>query len=145
VPVLVYDDVGKAIEWLCDALEFVERFRYGAEDHPNGALLAVGDGSVLLSSSRVGQSPDWEDRAVLRAPGSEQVSHSICVHVEDVDRLYQRVKLRNAHTFCAPKTHPFGERQFTVKDLGGHRWTFTQSVADVAVEDWGGRMARSIK
>ena len=67
----------------------------------------------------------------------------MCVHVEDVDRLYQRVKERGAHTFCAPETHPFGERQFTVEDIGGHRWTFTQSVADVTPEDWGGKSANN--
>ena len=31
VPVLVYEDVGKAIEWLCETFGFVERFRYGPE------------------------------------------------------------------------------------------------------------------
>jgi hypothetical protein len=27
---------------------------------------------------------------------------------------------------------------YTVEDLGGHRWTLCQSIADVAPEDWGG-------
>jgi hypothetical protein len=30
------------------------------------------------------------------------------------------------------------ERQYTAEDLGGHRWTFAQSIADVAPEEWGG-------
>jgi hypothetical protein len=25
---------------------------------------------------------------------------------------------------------PFGERQYTAQDLGGHRWTFSQSIAE---------------
>jgi uncharacterized glyoxalase superfamily protein PhnB len=40
------------------------------------------------------------------------------------------------------ETYPFGERQYTVDDPGGHRWTFTQSVADVAPEEWGGQLPR---
>src|SRR5262249_36199594 len=111
VPVLVYEDVGRAIEWLCATFGFLERFRYGPEGSPAGAQLAVGDGSVFLTSPRVGQSPQWTDRAVFRAPRSDEVTHTVCVQVEDVDRLYQRVKERGAHTFCAPETHAFAERQ----------------------------------
>jgi uncharacterized glyoxalase superfamily protein PhnB len=38
----------------------------------------------------------------------------------------------------APKDYPYGERQYTAEDLGGHHWTFSQSIADLAPEDWGG-------
>ncbi len=143
VPVLVYDDVGRAIQWLCETFGFVERFRYGPEGSPAGAQLGVGGGSVFLTSPRIGQSPKWTDRAVFRAPRPDEVTHSVCVHVEDVDGLYQRIRQRDARILCAPETHPFGERQFTVEDIDGHRWTFTQSVADVAPEDWGGRSANN--
>ena len=34
-----------------------------------------------------------------------------------------------------------GERGYTAEDLGGHRWTFSQSIADVAPESWGGTTA----
>jgi hypothetical protein len=37
---------------------------------------------------------------------------------------------------------PFGERVYTVEDLAGHRWTFSQSIADVAPEQWGATIAR---
>jgi hypothetical protein len=38
----------------------------------------------------------------------------------------------------AGRRYPYGERQYTAEDLAGHRWTFTQAIADVAPEDWGG-------
>jgi uncharacterized glyoxalase superfamily protein PhnB len=142
VPVLVYDDVGRAIKWLCETFGFVERFQYGSEGSPSGAQLAVGDGSVFLTSSRLGQSPNWTDQAVLRTPRLNEITHGVCVHIEDVDSLYQCIKQSDARIFSAPETHPFGERQFTVEDIGGHRWTFTQSVANIAPEDWGGRSAK---
>ena len=37
-----------------------------------------------------------------------------------------------------PADLPFGERQYTAVDLAGHHWTFTQSIADVSPEQWGG-------
>jgi hypothetical protein len=29
-------------------------------------------------------------------------------------------------------------RQYEVEDIGGHRWTFSQTIAEVASEQWGG-------
>ncbi len=42
-----------------------------------------------------------------------------------------------------PTDMPFGERQYTVEDPWGHRWTFSQSIADVAPEVWGARQPDS--
>ncbi len=35
-----------------------------------------------------------------------------------------------------PGNKEFGERQYSVEDFAGNRWAFTQSVADVAPEEW---------
>ena len=37
-----------------------------------------------------------------------------------------------------PTDFPYGERQYSVEDPGGHRWTFSQSIADVDPRTWGG-------
>ena len=37
-----------------------------------------------------------------------------------------------------PADYSYGERQYSVLDPAGHLWTFTQSVADVTPETWGG-------
>ncbi len=29
-------------------------------------------------------------------------------------------------------------RQYEAEDLAGHRWTFSETLADVAPEEWGG-------
>jgi uncharacterized glyoxalase superfamily protein PhnB len=36
-----------------------------------------------------------------------------------------------------PVDHPFGERQYVVRDIGGHRWTFSQTLADTHPNEWG--------
>lgn len=140
-PSLVYEDVGTAINWLCETFGFVERFRYGPEGNLAGAQLAVGEGAVFLVGPRQGQSPGWGDQATFRPPRSGEVTHDVNVQVVDVDSHFEQTRRSGAHILSAPETYPFGERQYTVEDLGGHRWTFTQSVADVAPEDWGGRSA----
>jgi uncharacterized glyoxalase superfamily protein PhnB len=139
VPILIYEDVGKAIDWLCDAFGFREVLRWGPEASPT-AQLAVGEGAIFVSGPRVGHGS--ADRLAFRSPRGDELNQLVMVHVEDVDRHHERAKERGARTLLPPKTHPFGERQYSALDLGGHLWTFTQSVADVAPEDWGGRLPK---
>ena len=65
-------------------------------------------------------------------------AHSVMVRVDDVDRHHERAKERGARILRPPTDYPYGERQYTAEDLGGHGWTFSQSIADVAPEEWGG-------
>ena len=37
-----------------------------------------------------------------------------------------------------PVEHMYGEKQYNAEDPFGHRWDFTQTVKDVAPEEWGG-------
>jgi uncharacterized glyoxalase superfamily protein PhnB len=57
-----------------------------------------------------------------------------------VDAHHLRAVAHGARVIDEPTTHPFGERQYTAVDPGGHSWTFSQSVADVAPAEWGGSL-----
>lgn len=63
---------------------------------------------------------------------------SVMVRVVDVDAHHARVAALGIAIVRLPQTYPYGERHYTVIDCGGHAWTFSQSAADVAPEDWGG-------
>ena len=139
VPRLIYEDVSKAIDWLCDAFGFVEILRWGPADSPT-AQLAVGEGAIFVSGPRVGHGS--ADRLAFRPPRPHELSHSVMVHVEDVDRHYEHARQRGARILLPLETYRFGERQYSAQDLGGHLWTFTQSVADVAPEEWGATPAK---
>lgn len=39
-----------------------------------------------------------------------------------------------------PTSFEYGERQCSVEDLAGHRWTFSQTLDDVDPADWGGEL-----
>ena len=133
VPILVYEDVGRAIEWLCDVFGFTERLRAGA---PGGSVahaqLDVAECTVMLG----------RQGAEYRPPRPNEVSQYVTVHVDDVDRHFEHARRRGARIVKAPANMPFGERQYTAEDIGGHRWTFSQSVADVEPEAWGATPAR---
>jgi uncharacterized glyoxalase superfamily protein PhnB len=133
IPVLVYEDVAEAIEWLCDTFGFTERWRVGER----GAQLAIGDGAVIVSERRILPSSASSDQTVLRPPRRGEVSHTIIVRVEDLDAHYRQARAAGARILRPPEDFPFGERQYSAEDLEGHRWTFSQSIADVAPEDWG--------
>jgi uncharacterized glyoxalase superfamily protein PhnB len=138
VPTLVYADVAAAIDWLCGAFAFTERYRYGPAGRPVGGLLLVGDGGVMLTVARVGQGfREAPDSAELRPPRPSETTHVVSVRVDDVDAHHEQARAFGARILQPPTDYPFGERQYTAEDLGGHRWTFTQSIADIAPEDWG--------
>jgi uncharacterized glyoxalase superfamily protein PhnB len=133
VPILVYEDVGKAIEWLCGTFGFRERLRAAS---PGGSVshaqLDIAEGAVILG----------RQGGEFRPPRPNEVSQFLHVHVDDVDRHFENARQRGARILKTPTDMPFGERQYTVEDLGGHRWTFSQSIADVALEEWGATPAR---
>ena len=133
VPILVYEDVGKAIDWLCGTFGFKERLRAEAPgDSVAHAQLDIAEGAVMLG----------RQGAEFRPPRANEVSQYVHVHVEDVDAHFEHTRQCGARILKPLADMPFGERQYTVEDLGGHRWTFSQSIADVAPEEWGATPAR---
>jgi uncharacterized glyoxalase superfamily protein PhnB len=124
IPELAYPDVGEAVDWLCDAFGFTLRLRIGN----HRAQLNVGDGAMVVTEQRGGDGP----------ASKLELRHSVMVRVQDVDRHYEHARRRGARIARPPANYPYGGRQYTAGELAGHRWTFSQSIADVAPEDWGG-------
>ena len=99
IPTLYYEDVSKAIDWLCGAFSFTERFRYGPPTSIGGAQLLAGDGIVMLSKARVGQSPAGGDDLALKPPPDGEVSVIVSVHVDNVDRI-SSTRSNSGHESC---------------------------------------------
>lgn len=142
VPTLIYDDLARAIDWLCGAFGFVERLRVSGPDGTVGhAQLAVGSGGIMLGVRRTAQGSSGES-VEFRPPMPDMVSMTLNVHVEDVDAHHARAKAFGARITSPPTDYPYGERQYSAMDLEGHRWSFSQSITDVAPEDWGAIVAK---
>lgn len=116
---LGYADVVEAADWLCDAFGFTVRLRIG--DHR--AQLVFGDGAVIVT-----RRDETE---------AEPAAHSVHIAVQDADRHHEQAKSSGARILHPPTDYPYGERQYTAEDLGGHVWTFSQSIADVDPASWG--------
>ncbi len=120
IPVLAYPDVLVASDWLCLAFGFRVRLHIG--DHR--AQLVVGEGAVI----------------VTRAPADAWPPTGTTVHVRvaDADAHHALAVAAGARILEAPTDFPYGERQYVAEDPGRHRWTFSQSIADIDPADWGG-------
>ena len=127
IPELAYKDVAAATEWLCQTFGFKERLRIG--NHRRQLLF--GGASVIVI--------DLNGEPTTESIAPQPRTHKIMVQVPDVDRHYEIVRESDAKILSGPETYPFGERQYTVEDPGGHVWTFSQSVADVSPAEWGGQ------
>ena len=125
IPVLIYPDVRAAVEWLSAAFGFAERVQIG-EDHRS--QMSVGDGAVILGDVRHERRP----------PRPGEAAHSVMVRVEDARAHCERARTHGARIMMEPTDFEYGERQYTAEDLAGHHWTFSETLADVAPEDWGG-------
>ena len=126
IPVLAYADVNAAADWLCEAFGFKVRLRIG--DHR--VQMRFGDGAIVAVGGGRATGDDGSSDATPR-------THSLLVRVDDADRHHEQARRSGARIINQPTDYPYGERQYTAEDIGGHRWTFTQSIADVDPASWG--------
>ncbi|MES1245792.1 MAG: GNAT family N-acetyltransferase [Acidobacteriota bacterium] len=124
IPELAYDDVAEAAAWLCGAFGFQERLRIGN----HRVQLLFGQGAVVVIERR----------------GEQALRSSVLVRVDDADRHHDRAVEHGAVILRPPTDYPFGERQYTAQDPGGHAWTFSQTIADVDPASWGGTLLDTV-
>jgi len=132
IPELVYDDLDSAVRWLCQVFGFEERLRIG--NHRSQLILE--DASMIAITKK--DPPDILANNPELTQQTRKADHSIMVRVDDVEQHFQRAIRYGAKVINPPSDFPYGERQYSVQDIGGHVWTFSQSIADVDPEDWGG-------
>ena len=71
-------------------------------------------------------------------PRAGEVTHRVMVRVDDAAAHCERARSNGATILMEPTDFEYGERQYAAEDLAGHRWTFTETLDDVAPESWGG-------
>jgi uncharacterized glyoxalase superfamily protein PhnB len=124
IPVLAYPNANQAAAWLCEAFAFTVRLRVDT----HRVQLNVGEGAVIVRELRPHE---------IGAPLG--LGHTVTIRIENADSHCSRAREHGAEITQEPLTHPYGERQYTAQDPAGHSWTFSQSVADMLPEDWGGK------
>ena len=87
-----------------------------------------------------GAAADWLSKAFGFTIAEGNVipnnSHIIQVRIEDAKGHCERARQNGAIILTEPQDQPYGERQYTAEDFYGHRWDFTETITDVAPEEW---------
>ena len=118
IPVLFYPDPAAAADWLSKAFGFTVRLRIAN----HRIQMKAGEGCFTIAEGKV----------------TPNHSQSVQVRVEDARSHCERARQNGAIILTEPKEHPYGERQYNVQDFHGHRWDFTETIADIAPEEWSG-------
>jgi uncharacterized glyoxalase superfamily protein PhnB len=131
VPMVSYEDVGAAIDWLCEAFGFRESGERYTDDEGRvtHAELELGGAEVMLGWP----GPDYRSPA-HHAAECEQADRwlsvpyivdGVLVYVDDVDAHCERARAAGATILREPKTEAYG-RLYNAADAEGHRWMFME-------------------
>jgi uncharacterized glyoxalase superfamily protein PhnB len=110
-----YRNPGAAADWLAKTFGFTVRLRIAN----HRIRMRAGKGCFTIAEGKAG-------------PNSQHVQ----VRIEDVRRHCERARQSGAEILTEPQDHPYGERQYNAQDFYGHRWDFTETIADIAPEEW---------
>jgi uncharacterized glyoxalase superfamily protein PhnB len=122
IPFLRYRDAAAAVPWLQNAFGF-EPVVVESDDDGNvvHASLRFGTGAIILG-------PADEGLLNMRSPRDlPATSQGIYVHLEsdgDVDKRFEQAREAGAEVVIELMDMPYGSREFTVRDLEGHVWSF---------------------
>lgn len=115
-PALRYTDGPGALAWLAKAFGFEKQMDVpGPEGTIAHAQMRFGPGVIMLGSAE----PPRRDENPWSA-----VTQGVYVYVEDVDTHYQRAKAAGAEIVRELQDTDYGSREYSVRDLEGHLWSF---------------------
>jgi uncharacterized glyoxalase superfamily protein PhnB len=128
-PRLSYHDEVAALDFLTRAFGFRERRearRDATDEWGMLAWLEFGDGIVMIGrvEHEVHQIASPAD-----LDGKNTCMVNVAVH--DIDAHYERARAAGAHIAMEISDAFYGYRRYEALDLEGHRWHFTEPLADV--------------
>ncbi len=126
VPVLPYPDVREAVEWLTRVFGFTERLQIAE----HRAQMRFGDGAMIVA--------EYIDRDQRPLEGAKYETHQIMVRIPDVRKHCDHVRSHGGEILSESEDHVYGERQYVVRDIGGHRWIFSETLENSDPGVWGG-------
>jgi uncharacterized glyoxalase superfamily protein PhnB len=123
IPILVYEDIEAAHDFL------VSRFGF-----TSGGIYRTDDGTVVHAEVRAGGSPIWLHQVTaeheMASPKGAAGSHGgLEVIVPDVDAHFAKVKESGARIDSEPSDQDYGRREYGVRDPENHRWWFSSPLA----------------
>lgn len=133
-PYLIIDGCAKAIEFYCKLFNAKENMRFDMEGGKVAhAEIQIGDCRIMLGDENVEEGL----KSPLKLGG---VSAGVHLYVKDVDMLYARAVEAGAKSLKEPKDQFWGDRNATVVDPFGHRWSFAAQKEALTTEEMHKRM-----
>jgi uncharacterized glyoxalase superfamily protein PhnB len=132
IPLLTYEDAGRAADWIGKAFGFEETGRWsddqGRVTHVNMEL----DGGVVMLGFA---SPDYQNpkhhaevcEHARKWSATPYVVDGVLVNVDDIAAHFERAKGAGAKILSELEDNPgVGQRQYRAEDVEGHRWMFAE-------------------
>jgi uncharacterized glyoxalase superfamily protein PhnB len=132
IPFLRYRDTAAAVDWLVDAFGF-ERFDISHDD--SGAVVHA---ELRFGRATVQLGPAGDGKIPMRSPRDLPFTNQgVYVYVggpDDVDAHFKRATQAGAEVLYEPYDTHYGERNYGVRDLEGHIWSFGSYVPTEATK-----------
>jgi uncharacterized glyoxalase superfamily protein PhnB len=114
-PAIKYDDAPTALSWLKSAFGF-EAHAVHKDDAGNivHAEMTMGEAMIMFGGKRP---PDATNPWCTAPMG-------VYVCVDDIDAHYARTKAAGAEIVRPLADTPYGAREYSARDCGGHLWSF---------------------
>ena len=124
IPVLVYEDIEAAHDYLVRVFGFT-----------SGGLHRAEDGTVVHGEVRNGDAAIWLHRVTpeheMASPRDAAAAHGgLEVMVPDVDAHHAHSVAAGAHIDREPSDQDYGLREYAARDPENHRWWFSSPIAD---------------
>jgi PhnB protein len=129
IPHLSYADAPTAIDFLCRAFGFEERFRMPMPDGRVGHAELALDGNVVMLASV------FEELGQASAKSLPAHHAMVVVYVDDVDAHHAQARAAGAQITRELEDQFYGDRTYAAADPEGQQWRFATHVRDVAPED----------
>ena len=135
IPMLSYEDIGGAADWLSEAFGFEETDRFTDDDgRPTHVELRLGGDLVMLGTpGEAYVSPKrhrTECETARRMYETPYIVNGLFVSVDDVDAHFERARAAGATILSEPTDASFGERIYRAEDPEGQRWMFGQPLRE---------------
>jgi uncharacterized glyoxalase superfamily protein PhnB len=114
-PAIKYDDAPRALSWLKSAFGFephaVHKDDGGDIQH---AEMKMGEAMIMFGGKRA---PDKTNPWCTEPMG-------VYVYVADIEAHYAKAKAAGAQIVRPLSDTPYGAREYSARDCGGHLWSF---------------------
>lgn len=134
-PYLFYEDTEAAAVWLAEAFGFHEALRHTTRDGTVTHVEMTCDGDSIMLG-QIDRS-DGQELGYTAVRGKPHSSFVFILIRGDVEAHFERAVRAGASVIAPPADKAYGQRQYTVEDPEGHRWSFSEQVRDVLPEEWG--------